>query len=291
MQGDNKGFTLIELSITIIIIGLVIGGSMIANNLIHSAAIRSVISDLQAYQTGVQTFKMQYDNLPGDMPDAEAYWRSKDADVRNGNGNGLIEFFLGDGHKQEDVQAWKHITASGILPGSYSGDVVFLQPSIPQPAYVNYAKAFVSGVDSLFGVPSANACYYQYSSGDGNSLPQAKHHDDTSYWLVQPSGDENGIIQPPTNTSGNAILVGAVTPQYGSNVGLKVDGTFSPIDIYTIDRKLDDANPVTGVVMAQNGYNQGYQGNPANGTCLNSSDQLNMVSIDKGCMLFFWLEQ
>ena len=62
------GFTLIELSIVLIIIGLITGGILVGRDLVHAAEIRATISQEQRYNTAVNTFKLQYGYLPGDMP-------------------------------------------------------------------------------------------------------------------------------------------------------------------------------------------------------------------------------
>lgn len=53
----NAAFTLIELSIVLVIIGLLVGGVLVGRDLIKSAEIRSQISQLQQYQAAINTFK------------------------------------------------------------------------------------------------------------------------------------------------------------------------------------------------------------------------------------------
>jgi len=96
----NKGFTLIELSIVLVIIGLITAGIIGGQSLIHSAQIRSVISDVDRFRVAIATFEMQYDSLPGDLVNAKEYWLDPDCmdDAGNtcsGNGNGLINHDAG----------------------------------------------------------------------------------------------------------------------------------------------------------------------------------------------------
>lgn len=67
----KSGFTLIELSIVLVIIGLIVGGVLVGQDLIAAARVRSQISQIQQYQTAVNTFKIKYAYLPGDMPPTE----------------------------------------------------------------------------------------------------------------------------------------------------------------------------------------------------------------------------
>src|ERR1019366_3549131 len=117
----RQGFTLLELSIVLVIIGLLIGGIFVGQSLIHTAQLNSVISEFNRYQTSVQNFKMQYQALPGDMTNATAIWgsaggtgadatcqntASTTAATCNGNGDGAISTSVVV--MDEELRAWQH---------------------------------------------------------------------------------------------------------------------------------------------------------------------------------------
>ena len=54
------GFTLIELSIVLVIIGLIVGGVLVGQNLIKAAEIRNQIKQMQEYQIAFNTFRTKY---------------------------------------------------------------------------------------------------------------------------------------------------------------------------------------------------------------------------------------
>lgn len=62
----KNGFTLVELSIALVIIGLLIGGILVGQSLIESAKINSQVSQIQQFDAAVLTFKAKYKYLPGD---------------------------------------------------------------------------------------------------------------------------------------------------------------------------------------------------------------------------------
>ena len=62
----KSGFTLIELSVVLIIIGLLIAGVSAGGSLIKGAEIRSIMSDSRTYGVAIKTYFVQYDSLPGD---------------------------------------------------------------------------------------------------------------------------------------------------------------------------------------------------------------------------------
>ena len=70
---QQRGFTLIELSIVIVIIGLIAGGILVGKDMIRAAEIRAIATELQHYRAAVKTFEATYDALPGDMTNATEF--------------------------------------------------------------------------------------------------------------------------------------------------------------------------------------------------------------------------
>src|ERR1700746_416796 len=68
----SPGFTLIELSIVLVIIGLIVGGVLVGQDLIRAAEVRATISQIEKYNTAVNTFRGKYNALPGDLNAAAA---------------------------------------------------------------------------------------------------------------------------------------------------------------------------------------------------------------------------
>jgi prepilin-type N-terminal cleavage/methylation domain-containing protein len=100
----RHGFTLIELSIVLVILGLLVSGVLLGQDLIRAAELRSVPTDFQKYQTAVNIFRDKYRALPGDMRNATDFWGENDpnlstcrttegsgTDTCNGDGDGVVE--------------------------------------------------------------------------------------------------------------------------------------------------------------------------------------------------------
>lgn len=64
----KKGFTLVELSIVLVVIGLLIGGIVVGQSLVDAAKISALINESQQFEAEIQTFKSKYKYLPGDYP-------------------------------------------------------------------------------------------------------------------------------------------------------------------------------------------------------------------------------
>ena len=62
-----RAFTLVELAIVLVIIGLIIGGVLVGRDLIAQAAIRGQIGQIDQYNAAARTFQIKYGGLPGDL--------------------------------------------------------------------------------------------------------------------------------------------------------------------------------------------------------------------------------
>ncbi len=134
-----RGFSLVELSIVLVILGLLTGGILSGQSLIRAAEIRKVTTTLQTYQGTMYTFRDKYFALPGDMKTATKFWgaantagtggecadRANNAgtgtETCNGNGNGDIPLNDADALVNERFRFWQHLANAGLIEGNYTG--------------------------------------------------------------------------------------------------------------------------------------------------------------------------
>ena len=103
---NNRGFTLIEIAIVLVIIGLLIGFTLKGVALIHNAKVKNVMKQGDEFRVAVMTYYDRFGRYPGDDPD-----------IRNtnpGNGNGQIT-------GNERLFLFQHLADAKIISGNFSG--------------------------------------------------------------------------------------------------------------------------------------------------------------------------
>jgi prepilin-type N-terminal cleavage/methylation domain-containing protein len=136
MQYKEQGFTLIELSIVLVIVGLIAGGVLVGQDLIRAAEVRATISQIEKYNTAVNTFRGKYGYLPGDINNAAATqfgFAARGQYAGEGDGNGLIEGVSNNAPSSnngmyesagETLMFWSDLTyANGMNIGMIEGGI------------------------------------------------------------------------------------------------------------------------------------------------------------------------
>jgi type II secretory pathway pseudopilin PulG len=150
---NKNAFTLIELAISISLVGFLIVGIISINALFKNTIILTTIKDMQSYKSAINTFASVYGNLPGDVDNATVIFGSTDKNgktVYNGNGDGLIgnknvNLNLAD---QEVYSAFQQLSLLQLISGNFNGSISTAAPG------VNIPKS----------VYSLNSIYYIYSN-------------------------------------------------------------------------------------------------------------------------------
>ena len=218
---NHLGFSLVELSIVLVILGLLIGGVLSGQALIRAAELRSVTAEYQKYIAAINSFRDKYFGLPGDIANGASFGWTDAAGVAvaNGDGNGQINY-TSVSTTNEVSSFWVELAKAGLIEGSYtlfSDAFGTMPPGTSNPrAKMNNGNWNSLGIGTVdvTGMPSYTAggsyCSYCFYAGTyGNVL----------YF----------------NPSDNALAVGG-------------NGILKSEEAWNIDTKMDDGKPDRGSV-------------------------------------------
>jgi prepilin-type N-terminal cleavage/methylation domain-containing protein len=148
MNKKQFGFSLVELSIVIVIIGLLVAAATQGKGLLESARVRSIISEFTEHKLSAESFKLKYGKYPGDFNEAGANWGA----TSNGDADGKIEFVASTVY--EGYRAWQHLTYAKMTKAVYSGTLTTaaaqLEIDIPKSAQTG-GYVFENGILGLTG--------------------------------------------------------------------------------------------------------------------------------------------
>lgn len=249
----RNAFTLVELSISLVIIGLLVGGVLVGQNLIRTSTVRNVVAEAQTYATAIRSFKDRYQAYPGDFARATDVWgaahatpvtcqttvsaRSSTATC-NGNGDGRISSLgtnpdtTGAEH-YEMFRLWQQLVNAGLITGYYNG-----------------IAASGAAIDAYEVTPlrsKASATVF------GTNSPESKLGPDTG-WNVSDVWSLYNTCNTDNDDSlhGHVMVLGSNATGQSFNIGL-TDGSnnlLSPAEMLEIDTKTDDGHPSRGNIQA-----------------------------------------
>ena len=213
----NSGFTLLEMSIVLAIIGLLVGGILAGKTFATNSRLNAMVGESRSYINALSQFNEQYKAIPGDFSTASAWWPDfKKADgslgADNGDGNGLIRAgalttTIGNA---ELFGAFEHLALVGLIPGSYTGATTGPGSAVATIG-TNIPKSVIENVGYVFNHPDAT---------DGNVSGDAVYFD---------------------GKYGHVLIVAGATANALPNTGF-----LKPAQALQIDDKYDDGAPGKG---------------------------------------------
>lgn len=223
-----SGFTLIEMSIVLMIIGLIVGGILTGQDLINAAFVRAQMSQIEKYQTAVRTFQVKYGYMPGDVPDPYASnfgFQPRGQYGGEGDGNGVLEGNCSNAaNANSGAQAgcgelavfWQDLSKANLIDLSVGTGVNY--PNISAPA--------------------------AWPNTTTTSTPAIMN------WIPAAKIGQNTYVYTYSFAANNFFGLSTVT-----KIGWDIDSTVNTPGLtvqqaYNIDKKIDDGLPQSGSVTA-----------------------------------------
>lgn len=134
-SAKTQGFSLVEISIGVIIISILLAVIVAGQNLIHQAKIKNTLSETAGYKKSTATFREVYSAWPGDIPNATSFWSG----TENGNDDQQIIGDSGGSNNNEGYRAWQHLSLSEMIKGNFDGlgrggDEAIIGGNVPKAA-------------------------------------------------------------------------------------------------------------------------------------------------------------
>lgn len=144
-RATTPAFSLIELGLVLIIMGVIAGAIFKGQDLLHVAKINSVLEDVKRYKSAIALYYQTYGEWPGDDPSAATRFHG----VENGNGDGVVD-------EADEPLVWKHLMAAGSLshgdiPSSKMGGK-FRLTSVPWNEFSGVWLVLGKGADARTGL-------------------------------------------------------------------------------------------------------------------------------------------
>jgi prepilin-type N-terminal cleavage/methylation domain-containing protein len=230
MRAKEAGFTLVELAIVLVIIGLIIGGVLVGQDLIKAAELRAVSADIEKYNAAANTYRNRFNGLPGDLLSDRAAsfgMAARDGTAGHGDGNSIVE-----GCSQS-------ASALGCETGIFWVDLTDAQL---------IGDAFTVGAGANDGLADGDSDSGALTtiSAIGRFLPTLALRE-SAFVHIYPQGGRNFFYLGALNTGAAGVIETLGPAAAHETAGL---AGLTPSEASQLDDKVDDGAPATGILRA-----------------------------------------
>ena len=200
MKKQQSGFTLVEIAIVMVIIGLLLGGVLKGQEVITNARIKNINNDFSGISAAIYSYQDRYRALPGDDPAADAHVNNGVVATSGTAGDGVIEgdetSTLSAGNPagvaadDEAALVWQHLRLAGLVAGDPNSQ------AFPVNAFGGNTNVFDgAGTNGLTGTIIA----FEGVNGDMAVILDAQNDDD------QP---DTGSVRAFDTSAGGGVPIG-----------------------------------------------------------------------------------
>jgi prepilin-type N-terminal cleavage/methylation domain-containing protein len=201
-KSTETGFTLVEIAIVLVIIGLLLGGILKGQEMITQAKIKNVIHDFSGITIAITSYQDRYRALPGDDPNATTRWTTQAP--ASGNGNGIIAGLYNTNDTAGTAGApaataesnlfWQHLRIAGFVPGLTVGTGT----GTPPPNATGGIIGVESGVVGTNGLGFTGLIVCSSNMADKVAIAVDAQIDDSNSATGQVRAQLQAAANPPT---------------------------------------------------------------------------------------------
>jgi prepilin-type N-terminal cleavage/methylation domain-containing protein len=214
---NQRGFTLVEIAIVLVIIGLLLGGILKGQEMINQARIKNVINDFNGITAAVNSYQDRYRAVPGDDQGATARWTV--AAPAGGNGNGIIAGLYNANNTAgtggapaaaaESNLFWQHLRLAGFVSGATAG----LGSGTPPPNATGGIVGVETGVTGTNGMGFTSLIICTSNLPDKIAIAVDTQMDDAN----STTGQVRGQLQTAPNPATAATAPTVAYAETGTN--------------------------------------------------------------------------
>ena len=201
MKNNQRGFTLVEIALVLVIIGLLLGGVLKGQELITQSKIKNVVNDMNGASAAYYSYVDRYGAIPGDDPRAATRWATSinGGAATAGNGNGTVtgNYNVG-GAVSESRSFWQHLRLAGFINGALTTAAI----SSEQP--INSFNGMLGVQTNAVGLNGLVVC-------QGNLPAKAAEAFDTQF---DDSNGTTGTVRAVIGAGNVDVPAGAVASNY-----------------------------------------------------------------------------
>jgi prepilin-type N-terminal cleavage/methylation domain-containing protein len=158
MKSQQSGFTLVEIAIVLVIIGLLLGGILKGQELINSARVKNLANDFRVIPTYIYAYQDKYRALPGDQAQAQLdnQFTGATAATAGTRGNGVIDGSWNGAATTEAGIFWQHVRLANLAAGpTATGDAAYFPTNAVGGRLGAQSGAAITGMTGTYSVCSA----------------------------------------------------------------------------------------------------------------------------------------
>jgi len=225
MKNRQTGFTLVEIAIVLVIIGLLMGGVLKGQELINSAKVKNFANDFRSIPMFIYAYQDKYRALPGDDINATGHLgvtaagdgaTAGSTTTTNGDGDGVIKgAWNSTKTSDESYLFWQHVRLAGLAPGSTDPTATEYIPKNADGGIIGVT----SGSSGALPIKGLRGTYFVCSSG-----------------ILGKFAKQLDTMMDDGNTAGGSMMAAEITVNTAQTTGVDATATASIDDAksYTV---------------------------------------------------------